>query len=287
MLWLLAVVVDIFLETAIALYLRRTAKQTTLSPIISTAITYVLGVLPIAVGYALLQREQISIPTPPATLWIACASICFVIANILIFRVYTKLDASLYTTINTSKYIVILVVASLIIGDKLTAQQMAGAVVILFSSAAISYIFGRSKQAKAPSHYIALAFFASFIVALAQLSERMALGLVSSTTYILLGWGLQALLLGAFAAKSILRLRPSKVQERPLVIIGLMRGIAGVCIVYALATTQNISLIAPLAAAKVVTIALASFVLLGERSHLAARIGAAVTALIGVLLIIA
>ncbi len=59
-----------------------------------------------------------------------------------------------------------------------------------------------------------------------------------------------------------------------------MRGIARVCIVYALATTQNISLIAPLAAAKVVTIALASFLLLGERSHLAARIGAAVTALV-------
>lgn len=285
MLWILAVVADILLETAIALYLRKVAARTKLDPVLSTAITYVGGVLPVAIVFALLNYRELVVSTPGLP-WLVGASSCFVIANILIFRVYTRLDASLYTTINTSKYVVILTAATLVIGDTLRPAQLLGVAIIIAASAGVSYIFGYRYAAKAPVGYIMLAFLASFIVACAQLSERMALGTLSATSYVLFGWGLQALLLAIISARSFVKKKPDSIQLRPLISIGLMRGAAGICVVYALSITHNISLIAPLAATKVVTIALASYLFLGERSYASARIGAAIAATIGILCIV-
>lgn len=200
--------------------------------------------------------------------------------------VYRHIEASLYTLINSSKYAIIAVAAYWLIGDKVSFTQLVGVAVIIASSVIVSYKLSRDSRAGVSSRYILLAFIASMVVAYAHLSERIALGLVSPATYIVFGWGIQAIGLVLLSLWFVRKTHIDYHQLLSFIAIGLMRGLAGICVVYAVASTQNITVVSSLLAVKVVSVALASYVVLGERSHAYVRMGGAIAVLSGICLIV-
>lgn len=288
MLWLIAIATEVVLETIISLRYRVTARSNPRDGLIATTIIYGLGVVPVGVIYVLFFSGQIPVFNGSALLWTVLASVLFAVANVMIYRAYSKLDASLYAIINSSKYVIIVLGAFILLGDKLAPQQLLGASMILMASVYTS-IISRHKQAKgAAMRYIILAFAASAVVAFAQLSERVAVVAAPMSTYILLGWSLQALLLFVFVAPRLrhAEYRPNTYMTRSLIVTGVLRGIAGVCVVYAVAHTQNASIVFSLAATKVVAISIAGYFFLKERSFALNRFIAAVITATGILLVV-
>ncbi|NCU38696.1 hypothetical protein EOL96_06635 [Candidatus Saccharibacteria bacterium] len=288
MLWLFAIAVEIILGTIIALRYRVLARNNPDEGLLATAIMYGLGVAPIGIVYALFFSGQTLVFTASTVAWTIFASILFAIGNVMIYRAYSKMDASLYAIINSSKYVIIVIVAAVLLGDTLEPGQLLGASMILASSVYISAI-SRKKQAKNTAiRYIVLAFVASAVVAFAQLSERVAVVAAPMSAYILLSWSLQALLLLVFVAPQLRQkgFHLSKQLTRNLIVMGILRGISGVCVVYAVAHTQNVSLVFSLIATMVVTISIASYIFLGERSFAKSRFMAAISATLGVILVI-
>lgn len=288
MLWLIAIAAEVVLETIITLRYRLTARNNPNDGLVATTVIYGLGVAPVGIVYALFFSGQELVLTRDAVLWTVLASVLFATANVMIYRAYAKMDASLYVIINSSKVIVTILGAFILLGDALEPRQLLGAGMILAASVYVSVISHHRKTKSVALRYILLAFAASVVAAFAQLSERVAVVATPMASYILLGWSLQALLLFLFAAPKLRRAGFHLVSSRTrgLMTTGILRGIAGVCIVYAVATTQNASLVFSLAATKVVAVSVAGYVFLRERSFAITRFIVAILTTIGVLLVV-
>lgn len=106
--------------------------------------------------------------------------------------------------------------------------------------------------------------------------------------YILIGWALQALILTVIARPTTVNLKAlsKKGLTKNLIITGLFRGAAGLCLVYAVSVTQNVALVSAIAATRVVSVAVASYFILRERTMPVARFGAAIATVLGIVLIV-
>lgn len=288
MLWLIAVAGEMVLETILSLRYRTIAHKNPKNPLLATTIIYGLGVLPIGFVFWVVSGAALPNIDANAIFWILLASALFATANVLIYKAYSKMDASLYAIINSSKYIVIILGAMILLGDGLSAKQMIGAALILSANIYVSAVARHSHKQKVRLPFIFIAFIASIMVAFAQLSERIVLEVTSIATYIFIGWGLQAVFLVLFSkptVRKIKQLRRSGLLQR-LITTGMLRGLAGVCIVYAVAATQNASLVFSLAATKVIAVAIAGYIFLNERLYAKERISAAFVTVIGIILIV-
>lgn len=288
MYWLLAVALEVVLETIISIRYRKTAKHSPANAALSTFVMYGLGVAPVGIIFALFFKANPFELTLPALLWTVVASVLFATANILIYKTYAKIDSSLYVIINSSKYAVVIGVAYWFLGDSLTLQQLSGVLLILVASLGVSWLSRGNKQQAVALKYIVLAFVASITVGLAQVSERVAVVASSMGVYILIGWALQALILAVIARPTTKNIKAlsKKGLTKNLIITGLFRGAAGLCLVYAVSVTQNVALVSAIAATRVVSVAVASYFILRERTMPVARFGAAIATVLGIVLIV-
>lgn len=284
----MAVVGEIVLETILSLRYRTIAHKNPQNPLLATTVIYGLGVLPVGVVFWIISGASLPSLELSAIFWIITASALFASANVLIYKAYSKMDASLYAIINSSKYVVIVLGAMIILGDDFNSKQLIGAALILLANIYVSAVARHSHKQRVRLQFVFLAFGASIMIAVAQLSERIVLELAPIATYMLIGWGLQVIILILFSRPTRYKMRHLQRAGllRQLVTTGVLRGLAGVCIVYAVAATQNASLVFSLAATKVIAVAVAGYIFLNERLYAKERIGAALVTLVGIVLIL-
>lgn len=284
----MAVVGEIVLETILSLRYRAIAHKNPQNPLLATTVIYGLGVLPVGVVFWIISGASLPSLELSAIFWIITASALFASANVLIYKAYSKMDASLYAIINSSKYVVIVLGAMIILGDDFNSKQLIGAALILLANIYVSAVARHSHKQRVRLQFVFLAFGASIMIAVAQLSERIVLELAPIATYMLIGWGLQVIILILFSRPTRYKMRHFQRAGllRQLVTTGVLRGLAGVCIVYAVAATQNASLVFSLAATKVIAVAVAGYIFLNERLYAKERIGAALVTLVGIVLIL-
>lgn len=284
----MAVVGEIVLETILSLRYRTIAHKNPQNPLLATTVIYGLGVLPVGVVFWIISGASLPSLELSAIFWIITASALFASANVLIYKAYSKMDASLYAIINSSKYVVIVLGAMIILGDDFNSKQLIGAALILLANIYVSAVARHSHKQRVRLQFVFLAFGASIMIAVAQLSERIVLELAPIATYMLIGWGLQVIILILFSRPTRYKMRHLQRAGllRQLVTTGVLRGLAGVCIVYAVAATQNASLVFSLAATKVIAVAVAGYIFLNERLYAKERIGAALVTLVGIVLIV-
>ena len=287
MFWWLAIFTELVLEAWIAVRYRQIAREHRDTALRQTALMYIWGVFPIAIVATLVFGVRVDLLSVYNTLLIATGACLYVIANMMIYRVYTRLEASLYAIVNTSKFVVTIVLAHVILSDTLSLPQWLGAVLIIVSSVSFAFIVYRRSHKKLLKRYIIMAFLASVLISFATLIERVALTTVPIATYMIIGWGTQALILSWLVGKRDPRaLLPVRPGNRAIIGLGSIRGLAGVCVVYAMAATQNAALVSSIAASKVIVVALIGYLFLHERSALGWRFGLAGLAFVGVVMII-
>lgn len=287
MLWLIAVAGELIFETLIALRYRRLAQGDERLALVRTAGMYIFGVFPIAVGYAVSTGIDVGRVTRDAWALIVVASLLFSIANIWIYKAYAHIEASLYTLVSISKSVMVVVLASIMLHDPMSVWQWIGSVLVIGASLIFALASYKRSRRRIITIFAGVAFVASVVSGIATIAERYILGVVPVGTYVLLGWGFQALILAivVFAGGSLRALHETS-RDKHVVGIGILRGLAGICIVYALAATQNAALIGSLMASKVIVIAIASYIFLKERSMPRLRITLACIATIGLLMIV-
>ena len=284
----MAVAGEIVLETILSLRYRAIAHKNPQNPLLATTAIYGLGVLPIGLIFWIISGANLPSLDLRAIFLIILASALFASANVLIYKAYSKMDASLYAIINSSKYVVIVLGAIILLGDDFSAKQLIGAALILLANIYVSAVARHSHKQKVRLLFVFIAFAASIMIAFAQLSERIVLEMAPIATYMLIGWGLQAILLVSISKPTTRKIKQLQKNGllKQLTTTGILRGLAGVCIVYAVAATQNAPLVFSLAATKVIAVAIAGYIFLNERLYAKERISAALVTLLGIILIV-
>lgn len=213
--------------------------------------------------------------------------ILFALTNVATYKSLTFLDASTGTIFNTLNAVFGVGMAALLLNEDLSLWQAYGAVLLL---GAIIYctLALRSGTTKISRHNIILglayALVAAVLYGLAITNEKWLLGSINTATYVVYGWGWQALASVAAA----LVLQPKKVSMAFgkklalwLVVLGVVKGLAGICFVRAEILSNNVALVSVTTNFKLVIVVLLGAWLLKERHKLRQKYIGAVVAMVG------
>jgi drug/metabolite transporter (DMT)-like permease len=286
MTWQLAILIQQLCETAYALIYRRYSQHHVGQHFLTLAIMYVGVIVPVGLVWSFSMGGPRFDFQPYVWLVLIVAGMLFALGNGANFIANTKLEASHFSVIYACRIIVTVLAAGLLIGELLSPSQLPGAAIVLFAALTVSFFNGK-QAAKSKLKYVLIAFAGALMLGFATVSEKFLLGQMSLATYAVVGWMLQALCMALLARKELPQIK--KVFRhglKTILLLGALRATAGVCFVTALTLSDNAALIASITAAQVVLVAIGGYIFLGERHNLRLKIGAAIAACLGVLLLI-
>jgi drug/metabolite transporter (DMT)-like permease len=286
MTWQLAIIIQQLCEAAYALIYRKYSQKHVGQHFLTLAIMYVSVIVPVGIVWSLsMGGPRLDFPLY-AWAVLLVVGLLFALGNGANYVANTKLEASHFSVIYACRIIVTIIAAGLLIGEVLSPSQLPGAVIVLFAALALSF-FSNKRAKKSKTRYVLVAFGGALLLGLSTVGEKFLLGEMSLATYAVVGWMLQAMFMALLAHKQIPQIK--KVLRngiKTILLLGALRATAGVCFVTALALSDNAALIASITAAQVVLVAISSYVFLGERRNLLLKVGAAVAASIGVILLV-
>lgn len=201
--------------------------------------------LPIGLLYSLLNFEQVDFMPMIRESWhlLLIIGLCAGVYYRFILVVNTKVQASTLQIINTSRAIIVLILATIFLSEKLTIDQYIGAAILI--SATLFYV--RSKTLRGSLPYILLAFAITSIFAVALVAEGYLIGRYGLASYLPLGWGMEVFFLWIFSSKLALR----EVQahsfgasaKRDLIIFGSLIAISSISYVLSISAWSSVSFV--------------------------------------------
>lgn len=272
-------------STVNSLLQRRLAVASKLPLRLVTALLYVCFLTPVSIVIALTQRHfwinwQ---PMTIALLLIEAIGIAGFFA--FAFQLNKHVDATQYVVISNMYTLVTVLIGVFILHEAFTAQQFSGMLLLLAGGVLVAVQgFGR-KALRLDKHTLGLAVV-SIGLGVGLAAERGCLNYMSYSVYILLGWGLQTILLCSFAYKDWHILpKINKAEWLGITKLGLMRTSQNIGFFLSVALSRNVSLIASITSFRVPLVFMASFLFLGERKYIARRFIGVSIATIGLLLL--
>lgn len=284
-LWYIPLAVYFAGSTASGLLQRQLTLTSTVPLRLITAILYLCFLMPVGIILALVQRDlwinwQ---PITAALLMIQAIGIAGFFA--FAFQLNKHVDATQYVIIGNMYTLVTVLLGVFVIHEAFTAQQFLGTLLLIVGAILVA-LRGVGRRAwHFDKHSIWLAVL-SIGLGVGLAAERGALNYMSYSTYALLGWGLQTLLLCLFAFKDwgafpkITRSQWRKISE-----LGFARIFHNVGFFLSVVLSRNVALIASVASFRVPLVYIASYILLKERQHALRRFSGVAIATAGLFLL--
>jgi drug/metabolite transporter (DMT)-like permease len=203
--------------------------------------------------------------------------LAFSISNILFFYMLVYLDAAVGTILGTMSAVFTVFGATLFLHENLSNIQIAGTILLLIS---VTYGVLASRHVKNRSAHVNLAIgagyalAASIFYAVAALNEKSLLSQISIGSYVLFGWGCQAII--AISAVGLLQPKSLKVFLKPEILgwtvsLGVLRAVSGFCFMLSLIKSNNVGLVTVISNFKLIIIILLGAWLLKERKKIAQK----------------
>lgn len=213
-------------------------------------------------------------------------SCLFPLVMILSFKSNEKIDAGLYGVINNVAPIVTIVLAVILLDETLNFWQILGSFLIIFSAflvSAPSLLHHRKSNLTG----IMIAFLSVIILGAAVVFERWMLTRIDFGAYLVYGWGAQTLwmVILAWPDRKNLKLIFAKKNFDHVIWYALTNTFKGVCFVGAVKLASNVSVVMVTSSFTAVTIVLAAYFLLKERSWLWLKIFSAFTGACGLIIL--
>jgi drug/metabolite transporter (DMT)-like permease len=285
--WQVAILVHQLLETAYALLYRRYAREHSGDYLTANAAMYLLTVVPFGLIWSASQggpHLDFSV-----SVWglLFLAGVLFATSNGLAFMANARIEASRFAVMNSISPIVTIVASTAILSEGLRLRQVLGALVIILA-ALVAILTQRRDTAFRLDVHIGLAFASAVFLGLAVTDEKFILGQMSLAGYVVFGWGLQAIFMLVLMRGSLspLFLIVRSRRLRSILVLGLLRAIAGFAFLNALIGSGNASLVAAVVSLQAVLVTLGGYLFLGERDRALSKLAAAAAAAVGVLLVI-
>lgn len=280
--WQAAIIISVILYSCSTLLQRHLLRDAKANPItVSVFFQFVTGCIIAALGVILGQFRPFSL----SALWphLLILGVLYGIGNICIFRSLAAMEASRFTIMFASRAIVTIVASWLMLNERLTGWQLAGALCIF-----VSIVIVHSREARLQikgKELLALGAAACF--GLANTNDRLLLTQLNVFTYIVLAFYLPVAVTALLRPRETLA-APQLLRTRQL------PGLLLLCVFYtgsalsfftALQTAPNSAQVATINLTSVILIVLLSAVLLRERADLGKKIAAAVLTFVGLLLV--
>ena len=218
----------------------------------------------------------------------------FALLNYVTIKLFRYVPASVAVFISLFNTLSVLLVASIFTGENLSTRQWLGAA-ILFATIILIAMRVRMKNKKKNDKNIALgvglALLGAVLFGPAIVNEKILIDSIGLETYVLYGWGLQAIM--SFALVWVLQRRMKTVSyftlprkiKRDLFVYGGLLGLAGLSFVSTLNNSGSASISAISGTANVATTVFLAYFLLKERDHFMLKLCGIILAAAGLLLI--
>jgi drug/metabolite transporter (DMT)-like permease len=216
----------------------------------------------------------------------------FAVINILVIKTYRYLPASLAMFMSVLSTVSVVVFAYIFTTETLSPKQWLGALT-LFLAVVIVAIINKRRSKGAEEKYILIgisfAVLTTLIFAPAMLNEKYLIDRLGLETYVLYGWGMQAV--AAFRLAFMLRTKNDKkvkLTRRMHVNIwayAVLLIFSGLMYVTSLQKSGSASLTAVIAVANVSITVMLAYVFLRERTNLGTKLLGLLLTCVGVLLL--
>ena len=223
--------------------------------------------------------------------YLLIGGILFASLNVIIFKLYRYIPASIMTFTTLLNTMSVLLFATIVGGESLSTKQVYGAIT-LFMSVIIVGLFTKSsnKTKKNLTLGLSIALVAALMFGPAIMNEKYLINRIGFNTYVLYGWGFQTLIayLVAFVLKNRKKAK-EKLSRKVHVSVwtgGALLGMSGFAYVSSLNKSGSASTVALSGTAVIgVTVFLAFFVL-KEKEHLWPKIVGLLLSAIGLSLLL-
>ncbi len=283
--WYLPLLVYFIGSTASSLLQRRLALDSKVPPRLVTALLYACFLMPVGIVIALTQGN----------LWINWQPITVILLIVeaigiggffaFAFQLNKQVDATQYVVVSNMYTVVTVLLGVFVLHEAFSGQQFIGMVLLILGSILVS-LKGIGRKAWHMDRHTMWLALASVGLGVGLAAERACLDHMSHSTYVLLGWGLQTLMLCLFAYRDRHFLPRIKRSEwRAIAKLGAARVCHNTGFFLAVVISRNVSLIASITSFRVPLVFVTSYLLLRERDHLSRRFAGVAIATVGLLLL--
>lgn len=263
---------SIFANVVTNLIQRRYAQRSKVPETIPTALSYLLGVMPVGIVVGLLLPHHITWNYILVGLLILCAS-SMAIGHWLGFKAVKRMSVTPYQTINRFTSVVTIGLGWIVLSETLGVNQLIGAIILFIAAIIAIWAPTRNTDKELGRVHLAaslLALVACTFVAIGLVAEKAMLDYVQVGAILIVCWGSQTvamslLMLKDLNSKTLSELRGYEVKQSFW--MGLANGVSGAFYVYALSQSDNISVITALTAVSLPLTILGARYLLKEQER--------------------
>lgn len=284
-LWYVPLLIYFISSVANTIIQRKAALAATVTPRLISFLAFMLFLWPAGIICALIFGEfhvTWQSQTYLALLFSALGIGGFSIYSIQLNKQVDAIQYSVVTNLNT---LVVVLLGIIIVGDTLTNIQFIGMLLLVLGSILIA-VKGLNKSAFAFDKYSILLVLATAALGVGIVAERAALNYMSISSYLIIGYGLQTLVLGISSRKVLHEVKKlSKSQWLLVSKIGITRAGWNLGFLLAVVASLNVSLVASISSFRVPLVFVVSYFILSERTSLKRKFIGMIIATLGLVLI--
>lgn len=246
---------------------------------------YLWVLWPVGLITAAIMRPNLAIGWENLGLLLA-GELLFPLVTLLSFRASKEIDAGVYTILTNLAPVVTISSAWVFLHEGLSARQLVGAGILLFSAfLASSPNLFRRHRVKAGG--IVFALMSVVLLGLGITYERFMLSRMDFGAYLVFGWGAQSLWMTILAWKQRrnLHLLKRSALATQIIVYAVAFALTGITFVGALKLSGNASLVAATRSFLAVLVVLAAYFALRERGQLWLKISAALLGATGLIIL--
>ena len=208
--------------------------------------------------------------------------ITFPLTDMLVFRASKDVDAGLFGIINNLTPVITIALAALLLSERLTGQQLIGALIIILSALMVS-ILAYERSSKNTKSGIILALLAVVLLGSGTVYETWMLQRIGMGALLVYGLGLQTFWMTLFAwpQRRYIRKVINRKYGPQVLALSLSKSLKGLAFIASLYISKNAAIISAFTGFLPVMVVLAAFVFLKEKTYLRVKILAAVAGTIG------
>lgn len=211
----------------------------------------------------------------------------FALTNVFTYKTLVYFDAAIASIAGTVNAMFTIILAALILGEKLSKLQFVGSVILIiaicFGILATHAVRKKTVRDKVKLGVI-YALLAGMSFSIAAVNEKSLLSHMTIGSYAVYGIGGQFIMSVLTALiiqpKQLLRATKPDVASWSL-LAGVLRGFGGACFIFAEVKSNNVALVSVIANFKLIIVILLGWWLLNERGHIARKLVSALIAISG------
>jgi len=273
MTWQLAISISILANVVTVLVQRHYAQKSSAPATFPSAVSYVLGVTPIALLAGLLIFPNDITWSWWLGLLLLIQASSMAIANWTGFEAAKRLSVAPRQTIGCLSIVTAVILGWSVLGEGLNLAQFAGGILLLI--AALLAIWAPTRNMDQLTKHVhidavVIAVISSVALGIVLVTEKAIAGHMQIGGVFLVGWTSQTAAMVLLAMKDMNKENIRKFRRYELkwsTLMGLAGGITGVFYVYAIVHADNISLVTSITAISFPLAILAAFLFLHEREN--------------------